>query len=164
MMPVKNRIYSSLGSKHSRYTRVTLAHQAESHTNLLPKDKFWRELLLETITVLLDSSGRSWYTMRKAVKWSLSSLPGISYLRPYSSFRISQTVPSQLQQLLQEMPAGKVSLFISCILFSSFQPQPIDHSHKINWNVTKCLRPVLQPALPYPYPHNSHSTAILLHS
>jgi len=37
-------------------------------------------------------------------KRSLSPLPGISYLRPYPSYSISQTAPFQLQKLLQEMP------------------------------------------------------------
>lgn len=46
-----------------------------------------RELLLETISAS-DPSGRSWHMMNEA-KWSLSSLPGISYPKPYSSFRTS---------------------------------------------------------------------------
>lgn len=60
------------------------------------------------------------------------------------------------------MPTGKGSLFNQCyFVLSSPQSQPVDPSHKINWNVTKCLRPLLPPALPYP--HHTHPAATLLH-
>lgn len=76
--------------------------------------------------------------------------PGVSYHTPCSSSSVSQshTAPSCLQRLLKEMPTAKTSLAVERISLSSPWPQAIDHSHKMNWNVTKCPRPALWAALP----------------
>lgn len=144
-MPVVNCIY------HHWNESTPGPHLPWSHRNLPPMDKpSPRESSSWHHPCTADFIGKKlmhdeWGTKSKALP--LCQVSAIICPTPFSGYQ-SQTVPAHLQQLLREMPTAKARLVIPTILLFSPQPQPIDQSHKMNWNLPKCPRPVLQPAPP----------------
>lgn len=144
-MPVVNCIY------HHWNESTPCPRLPWSHRNLPPMDKpSPRESSSWHHPCTADFIGKKlmhdeWGTKSKVLP--LCQVSAIICPTPFSGYQ-SQPVPAHLQQLLREMPTEKARSVISTILLFSPQPQPIDQSHKMNWNLPKCPRPVLQPALP----------------